>query len=103
MIDRILKTYGEVNTAVKHFPPENIKIFQLKIFIFYNLKNLCILHGRVFVMSCIIIENDPLQGYRQGLTQTTAKIARHSLVLDFDSRELELSRLNEPCHEKTCS
>ena len=23
MIDRILKTYGEVNTTVKHFPPEN--------------------------------------------------------------------------------
>ena len=22
MIDRILKTYGEVNTTVKHFPPE---------------------------------------------------------------------------------
>ena len=30
---------------------KNIKIFLLKIFIFYNLKNLCILHGQVFVMS----------------------------------------------------
>ena len=29
---------------------KNIKIFLLKIFIFYNLKNFCILHGHVFVM-----------------------------------------------------
>ena len=27
MIDRILKTYGEVNTTVKHFPPENNSVF----------------------------------------------------------------------------
>ena len=26
MIDRILKTYGEVNTTVKHFPPENMAL-----------------------------------------------------------------------------
>ena len=31
---------------------KNIRIFLLKIFIFDNFKNLCILHGRVFVM-CI--------------------------------------------------
>ena len=31
---------------------KNIKIFLLKIIIFYNLKNLCILHGHVFVMNC---------------------------------------------------
>ena len=30
---------------------ENIKVFQLKIFNFYSRKNLCILHGQVFVMS----------------------------------------------------
>ena len=29
---------------------KNIKKFLLKIFIFYNFKNTCILHGRVFVM-----------------------------------------------------
>ena len=29
---------------------KNIKIFLRKIFIFYNLNNLCILHGQVFVM-----------------------------------------------------
>ena len=29
---------------------KNIKIFLPKIFIFYNFKNLCILHGQVFVM-----------------------------------------------------
>ena len=29
---------------------KNIKKFILKIFIFYNFKNLCILHGHVFVM-----------------------------------------------------
>ena len=29
---------------------KNIKIFLLKIFSFYNFKNPCILHGRVFVM-----------------------------------------------------
>ena len=51
MIDRILKTYGEVNTTVKPFPPENIKIFLLEFFNFYILGNiLCILKGRVFVM-----------------------------------------------------
>ena len=32
MIDRILKTYGDVNTTVKHFPPE--KIFDIFFFIF---------------------------------------------------------------------
>ena len=30
---------------------KNIKKFQRKIFIFYNFKNLFILHGHVFVMS----------------------------------------------------
>ena len=30
---------------------KNINFFLLKIFIFYNFKNLCKLHGRVFVMS----------------------------------------------------
>ena len=49
MIDRILKTYGEVNTTVKHFPPENINIILLK---FYNLGKICILHGHV----CIDLE-----------------------------------------------
>ena len=29
---------------------KNIKIFQRKIFIFYNFKNIFILHGHVFVM-----------------------------------------------------
>ena len=29
---------------------KNIKIFQLKIFNFLKLKNLCILHGQIFVM-----------------------------------------------------
>ena len=29
---------------------KNIKMFQLNIFIFYNFKNLCILHGHVFIM-----------------------------------------------------
>ena len=29
---------------------KNIEIFLLKIFILYNFKNLCILHGHVFVM-----------------------------------------------------
>ena len=29
---------------------KNIKTFLLKIFVFYNLENLCILHGRVLVM-----------------------------------------------------
>ena len=29
---------------------KNIKTFLLKIFIFYNFKNHCILHGQVFVM-----------------------------------------------------
>ena len=28
----------------------NIKIFRLNFFIYYNIKNLCILHGLVFVM-----------------------------------------------------
>ena len=32
----------------------NIKNFLLKFFNFYNLKNLCILHGRVFVMNTSI-------------------------------------------------
>ena len=50
MIDRILKTYGEVNTTVKHFPPENIKSFLLKMFIFDNFKNVCLLQGHVFIM-----------------------------------------------------
>ena len=31
---------------------KNIKIFLLKIFIFDNFKNRCILHGQVFVMLC---------------------------------------------------
>ena len=30
---------------------KNIKTFLLKLFPFYNLKNLCFLHGHVFVMS----------------------------------------------------
>ena len=30
---------------------KNIKDFLLKFFIFYNFKNLCILHGQVFVMN----------------------------------------------------
>ena len=29
---------------------KNSKFFLLKIFIFYNFKNFCILHGHVFVM-----------------------------------------------------
>ena len=29
----------------------NILTFLMKIFIFYNFKNLCILHGHVFVMN----------------------------------------------------
>ena len=29
---------------------KNIKYFLLKIFIFHNFKNICILHGHVFVM-----------------------------------------------------
>ena len=29
---------------------KKIKLFLLKIFNFYNLKKICILHGRVFVM-----------------------------------------------------
>ena len=29
---------------------KNIKIFLMNIFFFYNFKNFCILHGRVFVM-----------------------------------------------------
>ena len=32
---------------------KNIEIFLLKIFIFYNFKNLCILHGLVFEMAKI--------------------------------------------------
>ena len=45
---------------------KNIRLFLWKIFIFDNFKNLCILHGRVFVMnrhwlryciSCIHIDN----------------------------------------------
>ena len=32
---------------------ENIKIFLLKMFIFYNLNNLFILHGQVFVMEIL--------------------------------------------------
>ena len=32
---------------------KNIKDFLLKFFNFYNLKNLCILHGRVFVMRMV--------------------------------------------------
>ena len=32
---------------------ENTKHFILKIFIFYNFKNLCILHGHVFMMITI--------------------------------------------------
>ena len=32
---------------------KNIKNFLLKFFNFYNLKNLCILHGRVFVVSML--------------------------------------------------
>ena len=37
------------------YAKKNIKIFLMKIFIFYNFKNLCILHGHVFIMynSCI--------------------------------------------------
>ena len=31
-------------------PKKNIKHFLLKMFNFYNLKNRCILHGRVFIM-----------------------------------------------------
>ena len=34
---------------------KNIQKFLLKLFIFYNLKNLCILHGHVFVMFCPLI------------------------------------------------
>ena len=33
---------------------KNIDIFQLKIFSFYNLKNLCVLHGHVFVMHTLV-------------------------------------------------
>ena len=34
---------------------KNIKNFLLKIFNFYNLKNLCILHGHVFVVCLDIV------------------------------------------------
>ena len=34
---------------------KNIKIFLLKIFNFYNLRKICILHGRVFVMSQVCV------------------------------------------------
>ena len=30
-----------------------MKMFQLKIFNFYNFENLCILHGHVFVMTMV--------------------------------------------------
>ena len=33
---------------------KNIEDFLLNFFNFYNLKNLCILHGRVFVMNSFI-------------------------------------------------
>ena len=40
MIDRILKTYGEVNTTVKHFPPEKTLQFdeQARTFLSFMLK-----------------------------------------------------------------
>ena len=31
----------------------------MKIFIFYNFKNLCILHGHVFVMGLQGVDNTP--------------------------------------------
>ena len=33
-----------------------IKKFLLKIFIFHNLKNLCVLHGQVFIMCMLTLQ-----------------------------------------------
>ena len=50
MIDRILKTYGGVNTTVNGCPPEKYSEFFFK---FYSLNILFILHVRIWVMAVI--------------------------------------------------
>ena len=50
MIDRILKTYGEVNTTTNGYPSENIKNFAAKNFHFLQLKKISVSFRNDFIL-----------------------------------------------------
>ena len=72
---------------------KNIKNFPLKIFNFYNFKNLCILHGQVFIMTCKYMCRRATHWFKIGSLKKTlcgyfVLSLRYVTAIDFNQRKL---------------